>query len=373
MKKVFFFLLILATGFVSCNKQPVQEPGSGKKVEVTVEIKGTLPLASNETKSTGNIGSNEAKVNNLQVFAFNNGNLEDYSSVNNTFTAVLNATTGSREIWAIANAPNLSSVTTLTELKARTSMLADNSLNNFVMVGSTTHVLSSANDANNPIAITVKRIVSRVSLAKISADFKLTMSDARFRVDNIYLINVVGSQLYSIDGTNSWVINPTTWLNQLVYTASGADALIYDVVSSGVTSVFVRNGNAYNVQHDFYPYPNALGQARTIGGPDEHSPMAHGTNVYSDTWSPRQTMLVIKGQFFENAGDNTGFTGYYAIDLPALERNKTYIIEDVLLTRRPSDPDKGEDPWEPIDTGQSYVTISVHDWETGLSLGQIVC
>lgn len=361
MKKVLFFAAaIAALTVLSCNKNDVVTPADSHKCQVTVTIRGEKDEV--ETKTTGNIGSNETKVNNLQVFAFNGDNLEDYVSTNNSLTAVLAATTGSREIWCIVNAPSLSTIRSKTALQATTSMLADNAVDNFVMIGSTTHELSSANNESNPIAVTVKRVVSRVSLQQISTDFKLTMENAYFEVQKIYLINVVGSQLYSIGGTGAWVASPTTWLNQLGYTASGADALIYDVV----TSTTVRNSQPATLQHDFYPYPNAIGQARTAE--TANSPMANGTNVYSASWAPRQTMLVIEGLFHESAADVTGTLGYYPVDLPAMERNKTYVIENIQLTRRPS-----ANPYEPIMTGQSYVTISVHGWETGLSLGTIQC
>lgn len=361
MKKIFLFLAVCgAVMAVSCNKQSSME--KGEKIIVTVQIRGE---GSPETKSVGNSAANEGKVNNLQVFAFNNGNLEDYGTGSSTDVskAVLNATTGSREIWAVVNAPDLSSIRTLTELKASTSLLAENALDNFVMIGSTVHELSNLNDESNPIEIVVKRVVSKVSLLKVSADFQLTMSNAHFDLKKVYLINVVGSQLYSIGADGAWVASPATWLNQLGYVASGADALLYDVVS---TSTDITNTNASTVQHDFYPYPNALGQARD--SQNANFPRVDGSNIYSVPWSPRQTMLVLEGQFYEGPGDATGVLGYYSIDLPALERNKVYIIEEVVLKRRPSDT-----PYDPIMTGQSYVSISVHGWETGLNLGTIVC
>ena len=359
MKKIFFFAFAAFAALVSCNKQDVKlSTDESHNCMVTVTIRGTDA----ETKTVGNIGSNETKVNNLQVFAFNGNNLEDYASTNNSLTATLAATTGSREIWAIVNAPSLASIRSKTALQAATSMLSDNAVNNFVMIGSTTQELNSANNESNPVAITVKRVVSRVSLQQISANFQLTMSEAYFEVQKIYLINVVGSQTYSIGATSAWVASPSTWLNQLAYVASGADALIYDAV----TSTTVKNSQPATLQHDFYPYPNAIGAARTAE--TAGSPKAGGTNVYSASWSPRQTMLVIEGIFHESTADVTGTAGYYPVDLPAMERNKTYVIENITFTRRPSD-----NPYEPVMTGQSWVQISVHDWETGLSLGTIEC
>ena len=363
MKKTVLFFMSMAAVLVaaSCNKMTSSDsPVEGKKMSVFVEIKGDM--AGGLTKAVGNTAANEAKVNNLQVFVFNNGNLEDYASVDESLTAVLNATSGTRELWAVVNAPSLADVRTLTELKAQASLLGSNGLDNFVMVGSTTHELGGDADSTHPISITVRRIVSRVSLLGVTSDFKLSLSGASFDVTKIYLINVVGNQLLSIGGESAYVANPTLWLNQLGYTSTDPNALLYDVV----TGVTVNNTTPFEERHDFYPYPNALGQGRSDQTAD--SPKAGGTNVYTSPFSARQTMLVIEGVFHENAEDSEGVVGYYPIDLPALERNKLYLIESVKLTRRPS-----AYPYGPVETGESYVTISVHDWETGLSLGTIEC
>ena len=51
--------------------------------------------------------------------------------------------------------------------------------------------------------------------------------------------------------------------------------------------------------------------------------------------------------------------GYYPIELPPLEYNKYYTIEEVILTKEPSD-----NPWEPAN-GSVKAVISVVDWEDG--------
>ena len=58
--------------------------------------------------------------------------------------------------------------------------------------------------------------------------------------------------------------------------------------------------------------------------------------------------------------------GYYPLPLPPMERNKTYSISEVKITRLP-----GDVPYKPIETGESKVTISVAEWELGLNLGTV--
>ena len=55
-----------------------------------------------------------------------------------------------------------------------------------------------------------------------------------------------------------------------------------------------------------------------------------------------------------------GKKGYYPLELPVLERNKTYIINELILKHRP-----GDVPYKPIETGDAAVNLSVRDWESG--------
>ena len=52
--------------------------------------------------------------------------------------------------------------------------------------------------------------------------------------------------------------------------------------------------------------------------------------------------------------------------MPVIERNKTYSIEEVVITRSPV-----ETPYDPIDTGVATVSITVQEWELGLNLGTV--
>ncbi|MBR1609360.1 MAG: hypothetical protein IJ678_07065, partial [Kiritimatiellae bacterium] len=97
--------------------------------------------------------------------------------------------------------------------------------------------------------------------------------------------------------------------------------------------------------------------------------------IFDETWSERGTIRVIEATMFDADGDPIEVdhdnhpgqtTGYYPIALPAMERNKTYTIDEVRITRLP-----GTDPYKPIETGESQVTITVHEWEVGLELGTV--
>ena len=171
MKKATLFLAaVAATALVSCNKdRGASIPGEGRPVEFNVSIQGA-PV----TRATGTTYADESKVNDLQVFVFDEtGALQDYKAAGAAMPATLSATSGTRTVWAVVNAPSMADITTASQLEERASLLSDNGRDSFVMTGSTTGEIVDG----GTVAITVKRIVSRVSVAKISTDFKYAMTD----------------------------------------------------------------------------------------------------------------------------------------------------------------------------------------------------
>ena len=381
MKRALLFsAAIAAMAIVSCNRvdnpsQGASEPG--KPVEVTVSItSGTRAV---ETKY-----ADESKVDSLQIFVFNQNDREAYRNVKNSMSALIPATSGERTVWAVVNAPDLSEVMTLEGLKAAVTNLVDNSKDSFVMTGSVTQELV---DGGN-VAITVKRIVARVSISRISTSLKDYRANWSVRIGRIYLINVAGDNKYDVGG------EPLAWINKLGYDAEAgakADALLFDVLGADGAGVVIKNNvyqkdgetvdedhaynetthrladgvsiaqdNGYTKEHAFYPYPNVF-------------PKEGETPDYADEWSPRGTILVIEATMLDEEGHEIVIQGtenqtqgYYPIPLPALERNKTYSIDEVRITRLP-----GDKPYKPIETGESRVTITVNEWELGLNLGTI--
>jgi len=323
-------LLVLAaaaaTSLLSCSKDRGATPSpDGRPVDFNVSIQGTP-----STRATGTTYADESKVNDLQVFVFDEtGTLQDYKAAGAAMTATMSATSGVRTVWAVVNAPSMADITTATQLEERATLLSENGRDSFVMTGSTTGEIVDG----GTVAITVKRIVSRVSVAKISTDFKYAMAEKTLTVNGIYLINVAADNNYAVGAAA-----PVNWLNKLGHEDSTLDGLLYD----GLEGVTVSNGSPYTVEHAFYPYPNPV-----------------ETETYEDAWSPRHTMLVVDVTL-------DGERGYYPIELPVLERNKTYSIEEIVLTRRP-----GDVPYKPIETGEATAQITVAEWELGLNLGTI--
>ena len=315
MKRQFLLTAAFAAlALVSCNREPA--PADNRPVQVTVSVRGAA-----ETRVASPSASNESKVNSLQLLVFNGNQLEDYVDAGSATSITLTATSGVRTIWALVNAPAAGSVQTIGQLLETVSNLSDNAPDSFVMTGSESCNLQD----NANVTVTVRRLVSKVSVKKISTDFQHSLAAETLTLDAIYLINVAGNGDYEGLGT------PTLWLNKLQYKSSDHNALLRDTV--GAT---VKNGTPYLTGHAFYPYPNPV-----------------ETESFASTWSARHTMLVVEVTL-------QGKKGYYPLELPVLERNKTYIINELILKHRP-----GDVPYKPIETGDAAVNLSVRDWESG--------
>ena len=369
MKRTLFLLSACATLILAaCQREPrpAETVPEGLPAEVTVRIDNAWT-----TRATDINYADESKVNTLQVFVFKGDDREAYRSVSQSLQASVPATSGERTVWAVVNAPDLSDIMTLSALKDTETSLADNTLGSFVMTGS---VIQELVDGGN-VPITVKRIVARVSLNKVSASLKDYRKDYSVRIEKLFLINVAAGNRYDVGGA------PTTWENKAGHNDEVNDALLYEALDNVIirNNVYKKNGapvdendayddsthaiaegvtvtkdNSYTKEHVFYTYPNPF-------------PRSESPDTYTPEWSPRGTLLVLEARMFQGASDAEGIHGYYPIILPPLERNKAYIIEEVRITRLP-----GSEPFKPIETGEAQVSITVCNWEIVLVNGGYV-
>ena len=309
MKKSIFAFAAAFAALVACNKNeatpmmPQNQPETLEPCELTVGICGAM------TRATAVTTENEAMVNDLQVFVFRGNDLDAYATVDNAKELTLSCTAGEREVYALVNAPDYSAVPDKAALLAKVSELSANSLTNFEMVGSKSVTLPQA----STVAIDVKRIASRVVLKKITRSFTSEALQALdFTVDAIYLINVAGNTSYDLTKA------PATWYN-VAKNNNELASLLYDAPASAIV-----NGQSYTPVHTFYGYPNDL--------------------------SVNTTRLVI-----ETTLGSTKY--YYPINLPAMESNKSYEIEEVKITRPGSD-----NPDEPVSFADASFSVNVIDW-----------
>ena len=324
--------LILAAAcmaLAACNKDvtpDVRIPDASSRAALRVSIAGTPGTKAAQT-------ADEAAVNSLQVFVFNEDQIDVYGAVSDAKTMTLDATTGERTVWAVVNAPDLKAVKTMSELKAALSQFTDNASDSFVMTGSKAVTLT----AQSNVTVEVDRIAARIVIGKVTrklgADGLASLPADKFQVVRAYVADVVADQNYG--GTKSAY---DSWINSSLGDGSilTSNALVYDEPAA---SQSIAQEGSYEYGHSFYTYPNA---------------------TVEDGASARMTRLVL-----ECLVDGSHYT--YPIVLPSgVQSNKSYEIKELVITRlgNPSDGDDDIDPGEddPITSVEIPFGISVNDW-----------
>lgn len=336
MKK-FISFAAAAIALVACNKQadvtivPAENPEYGQTAVLNVSIFGK-----GATKAEAQTEA-EAKVNSLQVFVFNEDQIDVYGSIANAKSITLNATTGDRTVWAVVNAPDLSAVKTMSELKASISQFTQNSSDNFVMVGHKAETLS----AQSNVSINVDRIAARVVIKKITRKFNAAglaaLPAEKFEFIRAYMCDVVADQKYDLSKTayDKWM--SSSLADGKIATANN---LLYDKLASAKT---LAQDASYDYNKSLYAYPN-------------------GTT--EDAAAARITRLILECRI-----NDAFYTFPILLDM-GVQNNKSYEIKELVLTRlgNPSNGDDNIDDGEndPIVSVSIPFGIEVNDWDVVL-------
>ena len=343
MKKGIFIMAAIAAIVCSCEPEndclPCQE-------EKTATLNVSLDFENDtQTKATSYVTSQtyETTVNNVQILVFDStGALNAYVDADKSVAGItINTTTGSKTVWAIVNGPDLSSVTTIGVMTAKTIDLGDNSTTaseGFVMAGSTTCTVSSS---TTTAIITVNRFVSRVALAKVTNS--LPDSYGSLTVNNVTLTNVVGNQNLAGAAT------PSTWYNKMGRKdGATASSQIIDgssYLASCPTLTFksisssVANGSSLTPSTPYllYCYPNSTTTDAT---------------GWASSFTARKTRLVVTATI-------SGTKYYYPVVIDTLQRNTAYTVELTITGLGSTDPDK------PVQKGTISAIVSVQGWASG--------
>lgn len=322
MRKIAFLAAVAATlCTVACNKElttaKVDTPSEAVQLaDLTLSIVGNAPA----TKSAdADFDDDHSEVSNVQFFVFDGEVLDAYKKIGSATSTTMTVKAGDKTVWAVVNAPDISNVTTLTQLKAVSSTLLNNA-SNFVMVGSNTGTVPS----EDPIEIEVKRIASRVVVKKVTAAFSNpAYASMSCKLVKMFLINAPGD--INLELTNA----PTTWYAQRAYEA--VTGLTDHLSTSG--SNHELNTSAFETECRHYCYPNP-----TVA------------DSQATTWSARHTRMVIEVLLGSE-------TFYYPITMPVLEPGKSYEIENLTITRKGSN-----NPDQPISLSDATFEISVKNW-----------
>lgn len=325
IRELFLCSLILTA--VGCSKENIVEGNHENDASFPLEI--TIPLSKTKVMDT----VNEDKVNSLQVFVFrNNGALEAYAKSTDN-TATVECTNGVKTILAIANAPDITDVTTKDEMDLKVSNLKENSKGSFVMYGAVTDTLSVS---TKKLSIPVTRMVARVSIQKITNGMKAPQyAKIPIKLKQIYLINVAGDMLYKDvkyeTEKEGSTYTPTIWYNKGAFVSSDFPSLLGTGDLEGIS---VTKASPYIASHYFYCYPNPSTSDTTPG-------------------KPGYTRLVVEVQIGE-------MTYYYPITIKGIQNNHTYNISELVITRLGSDS-----PNVPVTSTQATFDVTVNPWLPG--------
>lgn len=348
MKKIFSFVALAATlaGLASCNKENTSGVPSndelfpkGEAVSLQVGIE-----AAGQTKATGIVGdeTDEAKVNSLQVLVFRGDALDAYGTIANSKSITVSCTAGDRVVYALVNGQDMKAVQTKTEFLAKISLLSNNAITNFEMLG----VKNVTLPQTSAVSIDVDRVAARVVLKKITNNLTSPALQAmEFGVDSIYVTNVPGDCLFKriVPDTQGGTVAtyvPTVWYNKMKL-ENGNFISAFHLDSPKSKIVYTKSDAT---AHYFYAYPNPA-EAATVKAEDF---------INAGEWSARRTKLVLKCHIGPD-------TYYYPIILPVLENNKSYEINEISITRPGSD---SED--KPVSFADATFEINIKPWTTVL-------
>ena len=310
MKTKFIYLALLGLCALSaCEKKVTTDRDSLSETLEYCELQVSASCAS-ILKSTGtDVSKNEKLIKKLQVFVFRGDLLDAYVNVSSS-TAKLTCTAGEREVYAVVNGPDLASISSKSALKAFMVDLANNSTDSLVMCGLISVILPKA----EAVTIPVNRIVSRIVIKKISRDFESkALSSLPFVIKRIYVSDAAGN--INLECTTS----PTKW-----YNSGDKKDELPTLLSDKDLSIGIENGSSYNTSHYYYTLP-------------------HNAGV-------KKTKIVIEATL-----DNT--TYYYPLELPAMERNKSYEFQNIVIKRPGAD-----EPTDPVVSESISFNVEVVDW-----------
>ena len=330
-------VLAVALLVSSCGADPLPGIPEAEPVSVRLSLGGTA------TRASGEAGSGEGRVARWAVFVF------DRSASGTLVTAGTSASDGpvtvsvapgvEYDIAAVANYPQSfapASVTSLGGLRGTASVLPDNSGGELVMYGSVRAAFTASSPSGE---IAVSRLACKIVLGTVT----LSMADPYlaalpFRLtavfpSNVYLPGSLGADHTAAEALASGELS---WMNRMGDAGPGG---LRDEVD-----VPLNQGGSYTTPHHFHVYPN---------------PIPSASDTRADSWSPRCTRLVIQAR----VGD---MTRYYAVTIPAMERNHSYVIR-TLTVKGPGSPTP-----EGADDGSVDVVLDTvtGDWDGPVTVSE---
>ena len=225
--------------------------------------------------------------------------------------------------------------------------------------------------------IAVKRLLAKITLDKLSVDFKRIYASAEFTPTCCFLINVPDNLKFA-DGKDSWDMTAAFNSGWAKYDSS-AGSFTYTTANSDIVGTF----------KEFLTTKDLPGATTALKGAENSGTEVYGSKVYfytmpngNDKASTKNTKLVIAGKFKANSSATEQMV-YYPVPLNVniaaggaetpgvtgedkykVYPNKNYICSVTIKTIGVANPNLNLDPQD------ATITIKVKDW-TGVSQSTI--
>ena len=304
-------VLIVSIFVLACCNQAA--PPTYGDVEVVFSVAGE---ATRVTEPAG-----EADVDDWALLLYRDGRLTEAGTSDSGAAIRKTLPAGDYTAFAVVNPPSgflPASFLTPEALAGATSVLGDNAPGRLVMAGSRMVTVPVPDGATQRIG--VDRLVCKAGIRKISIAFtNPELATLPFRLKGIYMTNCYGSSRYGSDWTVGEIrSDASAWHNRMGFHAeAGTDRLLAE---TGL-DIPITADRPHVQEHIFYFYPNPLPEA---------------LDSRAETWTLRRTRLVLEARIGTQ-------TYYYPVTFPASQRNRTYLIEEVVIRKLGStDPEKDE-------------------------------
>ena len=328
-KKLILIAFAGILAVTSCNKMENSTNDlQGEKVNVSF----SLGMA---TKATS--GIDDDAVNTAYIFAFDGNRLDASASVTGASTGTITVTPGSRRFIAVVN-PNseftFTSISSPTALMALVSTLSNEGLSDMVMVGEKTITVE---ETTNSVAISVKRLVSKISVSSLS--FAFTGANAGKTVSDVevYLKNYPTTCTYSGTCGNTY----TTGL-------LAANKNSFEVCDSYGN---MTSGGDAVTNHQFFCYPRVT-TTSTTGSGSIRLCIKGTVNGQVYYWS----LPVNNGDTWSASAFSESDTQHYGV-----ERNHSYDYA-ITITKTGIPGGTGDD--DPTNPGEEGDPADDHDLTT---------
>ena len=345
MKKIFLFAVLGLLGLTACNALDPSDACSdeGSLVISVKSADGAL------TKADTDPSGKDADIRDVQLFLFlQDGSLYLRKTMDGGDLALSldRVKAGTYSIVAVANAPEMTDITTKAELEATQITLDQNDPSRgFLMYGEAVQEVG-ANGGGAAAAraeILVRRHVGRVRLTSVKNN--LPSAYGSLTVDYAFLENGMGSWTLGAQG------NPSGYVNYAGrkaaagssgtasdYIASAGDAACANLTFRAVNQP-VAWGESRMFDLPFYSFPNSLTEA------DDHFDGA--------TTREACVRIVLRVSY------GTSQQWFYPVTIPNLERNKTYDVSFIISGPGTTDPNSK------VSMGSLGIVVQVDPWQPG--------